>query len=82
LFFIQNENILKFDTKQGTLQVTNFQKGRKEEKSRGIFFEKSAKRIISIYSGSRSKNWNKAKTDENKSDFPKPIIMVKILLKV
>jgi hypothetical protein len=28
------------------------------------------------------KNWNKAKADENKSDFPNPIIMVKILLKV
>jgi hypothetical protein len=55
-------------------------KGKVEEKES---FEKSAKKIISIYSGSRAKkNWNKAKADENKSDFPKPIIMVKILLKV
>jgi hypothetical protein len=31
-FFIQNENILKFDTKQGTLvQVTNFQKGKEKK---------------------------------------------------
>jgi hypothetical protein len=28
------------------------------------------------------KNWNKAKADENKSDFQKSYIMVKILLKV
>jgi hypothetical protein len=55
LFFIQNENILKFDTKE-TLQVTNFQKGKEKEKvEEKESFEKSAKRIISIYSGSRSK---------------------------
>jgi hypothetical protein len=82
-FFIQNENILKFDTKQGTLvQVTNFQRKEKEKVEEKESFEKSAK-IISIYSGSRAKkNWNKAKADENKSDFQNPIIMVKILLKV
>jgi hypothetical protein len=60
--------------KQGTLvQVTNFQKGKEKEKEEEkVFFEKSAKRIISIYSGSKAKkNWNKAKADENKSDFPK-----------
>jgi hypothetical protein len=56
LFFIQNENILKFDTKETLVQVTNFQKGKEKEKvEEKESFEKSAKRIISIYSGSRSK---------------------------
>jgi hypothetical protein len=59
-----------------------FRREEKEKVEEKVFFEKSAKRIISIYSGSRRKNWNKAKADENKSDFQNPIIMVKILLKV
>jgi hypothetical protein len=82
--FYTKWNILKFDTKQGTLvQVTNFQKGKEKEKvEEKESFLKNQQRIISIYSGSRSKEkWNKAKADENKSDF-QSYIMVKILLKV
>jgi hypothetical protein len=82
--FIQNETSLNLiQSKEHWYKSLIFKGKEKEKVEEKESFEKSAKRIISIYSGSRSKEkWNKAKADENKSDFPKPIIMVKILLKV
>jgi acetyl esterase/lipase len=75
LFFIQNANILKFDTKQGTLvQVTNFQKGKEKEKEeeKESFLKNQQKELFQfIRDQEAKKNWNKAKADENKSDFPK-----------
>lgn len=75
LFFVQNENILKFDTKQGTLvQVTNFKQGKEKEKEeeKDSFLNTQQKELFQfIRDQEAKKKWNKAKADENKSDFPK-----------
>jgi hypothetical protein len=83
-FFIQNENILKFDTKQEHwYKSLIFRREKKRKKEEKESFEKSAKELFQfIRDQEAKKNWNKAKADENKSDFQNPIIMVKILLKV
>lgn len=76
LFFVQNENILKFDTNQGTLvQVTNLKSGKEKEKEEGknSFLATQQKELFRFIKDQEAKeNWNKKKEDENKSDFPTP----------
>jgi hypothetical protein len=56
LFFIQNENILKLiQSKEHWYKSLIFRRERKGKVEEKKSFEKSAKKIISIYSGSRSK---------------------------
>jgi hypothetical protein len=77
--FIQNENILNLIQSKEHCQVTNFKgkrKGKVEEKES---FEKSAKKLFQFIRDQEQRKIGMAKADENKSDFPKPIIMVKIL---
>jgi dipeptidyl aminopeptidase/acylaminoacyl peptidase len=75
LFFVQNENILKFDTKQGTLvQVTNFKKGKEKEKEdeKESFLKSQQKELFQfIRDQETKKKYIAAKKGENKSDFPK-----------
>jgi acetyl esterase/lipase len=76
LFFIQNENLHQFDTKQGTIvQLTNFKSGKEKDKEteKDTFLENQQKELFQFVRDQEAKkNWNKAKADENKSDFPKP----------
>jgi hypothetical protein len=73
----------KFDTKQGTLvQVTNFKKERKGKEEEKESFEKSAKELFQFIRDQETKKNGIRQKNENKSDFQKIIIMVKILLKV
>jgi hypothetical protein len=56
-----------------------FRREKKRKKEEKESFEKSAKELFQfIRDQEAKKNWNKAKADENKSDFQNPIIMVKI----
>jgi acetyl esterase/lipase len=75
LFLEQNENILKFDTNNGTLvQLTNFKAGKEKEKEdkKDNFLENQQKELFQfIQDQEEKKKWNKAKADANKSDFPK-----------
>ena len=75
LFFVQKENILKFDTKQGTLvQVTNFKKGKEKEKEdeKESFLKSQQKELFQfIRDQEKKKKYIVAKKEENKSDFPK-----------
>jgi dipeptidyl aminopeptidase/acylaminoacyl peptidase len=75
LFFMQNENILKFDTKQGTLiQVTNFKKGKEKEKEQDkeTFLKSQQKELFQfIRDQETKKKYIAAKKQENKADFPK-----------
>jgi len=76
LFFTQNENVLKFDTKEGTLvQITNFKSGKEKDKEdeKDSFLISQQKELFQfIRDQEAKKNWDKAKADKNKSDFPKP----------
>jgi dipeptidyl aminopeptidase/acylaminoacyl peptidase len=76
LFFIQNENLQKFDTNQGTIvQITNFKSGKEKEKEaeKDNFLNRQQKELFQFVRDQEAKeNWNKAKADINKSDFPKP----------
>jgi dipeptidyl aminopeptidase/acylaminoacyl peptidase len=75
LFFLQNENILKFDTKQGTLvQVTNFKKGKEDEKEdeKESFLKSQQKELFQfIRDQETKKKYIAAKKEQNKRDFPK-----------
>jgi dipeptidyl aminopeptidase/acylaminoacyl peptidase len=75
LFFIQKENLLKLDTKEGTVvQLTNFKEGKEKEKEdeKDNFLKNQQKELFQfIRDQEAKKDWNKAKADENKSDFPK-----------
>lgn len=75
LFFIQNENLQRFDTNQGTIvQLTNFKSGKEKEKEKeeDTFLNNQQKELFQFVRDQEvKKNWDKAKADENKSDFPK-----------
>ncbi|UQD57076.1 prolyl oligopeptidase family serine peptidase [Flavobacterium sp. K5-23] len=75
LFFEQNDNIIKFNTIEGTLvQLTNFKSGKEKEKDseKDSFLISQQKELFQfIRDQDAKKKWNKAKSDENKSDFPK-----------
>jgi dipeptidyl aminopeptidase/acylaminoacyl peptidase len=75
LFFTQNENVVKFNTKEGTLvQITNFKSGKEKEKEeeKDNFLKNQQKELFQfIRDQEAKKNWDKAKADKNKSDFPR-----------
>ena len=75
LFFEQNGNLLKYNSKEGTvLQITNFKKGKEQDpQSEKVSFLNSQQKELFqfIRDQEANKKWNKAKVDENKSDFPK-----------
>jgi hypothetical protein len=82
--FYTKWNILKFDTKQGTLvQVTNFQKGKEKEKveEKESFWKISKELFQFIRDQEAKKNGIRQKPMKINPTF-NPIIMVKILLKV
>lgn len=76
LFFIQNKNLLKFNTQQGTLvQVTNFKQGKEKEKEevKDSFLKTQQSELFQFIRDQEArKKWNKVKAEENKADFPKP----------
>ena len=75
LFFEQNDNMMKFNTKNGTLvQLSNFKAGKaaKEETEADSFLKTQQKELfVFIRDQEASKKWYKDKSDELKSDFPK-----------
>ncbi|MEY4963741.1 MAG: hypothetical protein RLZZ323_1060 [Bacteroidota bacterium] len=80
LFFKQNDNIFKFDTKLGSLvQLTNFKKGKSEEKSKEkeSFLKEQQKELFQFVRDQEEKEkWNTANED-TKSDFSKPYFVGK-----
>jgi dipeptidyl aminopeptidase/acylaminoacyl peptidase len=75
LFFEQNDNIVKFNTKEGTLvQLTNFKTGNDvaKETEKESFLKSQQKELFQfIRDQEAKKKWNTDKSNENKSDFPK-----------
>ncbi|PWA05984.1 S9 family peptidase [Flavobacterium laiguense] len=75
LFFEQNGNILKYNTKEGTiLQLTNFKEGKEEESEteKESFLKSQQNELFQfIRDQEAKKKWNTAKTKESKSDFSK-----------
>jgi dipeptidyl aminopeptidase/acylaminoacyl peptidase len=75
LFFEQNGNILKYNTKEGTiLQLTNFKEGKEHqtELEKESFLKSQQKELFQFIRDQESKKkWNTLKRNENKSDFPK-----------
>ena len=76
IFFNQNDNILRFDTNKGTIiQLTNFKEGKekvKEEEKENFLNNQQKELFQFVRDQEAKKNWNKAKADQNKTDFPKP----------
>jgi acetyl esterase/lipase len=74
LFFEQNENVFKFDTKQGTiLQVTNFKKGKEKEKTeeKETFLKEQQTELFQFVRDQEAKKkWNIAKKKAVKTIFP------------
>lgn len=75
LFFSQNDNIFKYNTKEGTvLQITNFSKGIKNETKpeKETFLNSQQKELFQfIRDKEAKKQWNLAKSKAVKSDFAK-----------
>ncbi len=75
VFFKQNDNLFKFDTKLGSLvQLTNFKKGKSEEKpkEKESFLKEQQKELFQFVRDQEQKEkWNTTNEDP-KSDFPKP----------
>ncbi|MCC9070470.1 prolyl oligopeptidase family serine peptidase [Flavobacterium sp. F-65] len=75
LFFQQNGNLFKYNTKEGTLvQISNFNSGDKEEKesNKDSFLKTQQKELFQfIRDKEAKKEWNAAKKNSIKSDFPK-----------
>ena len=75
LFFEQNSNMMKFNTKNGTLvQLSNFKSGKasKEEVEAESFLKTQQKELfLFVRDQEASRKWYKEKSDELKSDFPK-----------
>ncbi|MEL1255261.1 prolyl oligopeptidase family serine peptidase [Flavobacterium sp. DGU38] len=75
LFFEQNNNLFKYNTKEGTvLQITNFTKGSKKETKpeKDTFLNTQQKELFQfIRDKEAKKQWNLAKTKAVKSDFSK-----------
>ncbi|MTH18264.1 prolyl oligopeptidase family serine peptidase [Flavobacterium sp. LC2016-01] len=75
LFFSQNDNIFKYNTKEGTvLQLTNFSKGTKKETKpeKETFLNTQQKELFQfIRDKEAKKQWNLAKSKAVKSDFAK-----------
>ena len=75
VFFEQNENVFKYNTKEGTLiQITNFKKGKAVDADTDTdsFLKKQQNDLFQFVRDQEAKKkWNLAKTNETKSDFPK-----------
>ncbi|MDN3674332.1 prolyl oligopeptidase family serine peptidase [Flavobacterium branchiarum] len=75
LFFQQNDNLFKYNTKEGTIvQISNFNSGDKAEKesSKDSFLKTQQKELFQfIRDKEAKKEWNTAKKNSVKSDFPK-----------
>ncbi|WP_291105083.1 MULTISPECIES: S9 family peptidase [unclassified Flavobacterium] len=75
LFFEQNENLFKYNTKEGTiLQITNFKQGKDQdaESNKESFLKNQQKELFQfIRDQDAKKKWNEAKSKSVKSDFPK-----------
>ncbi|MBF4494280.1 S9 family peptidase [Flavobacterium sp. JLP] len=75
LFFQQNNNIFKYNSKEGTvLQITNFSKGVKKEKTpeKDTFLKTQQKELFQFIKDKEArKQWNLAKSKAVKSDFAK-----------
>jgi acetyl esterase/lipase len=75
VFFEQNENIFKYNSKEGTvLQITNFTKGVKKEKTpdKDSFLKNQQKELFQFIKDKEAKKqWNLAKSKAVKSDFAK-----------
>ncbi|MEP6929010.1 MAG: S9 family peptidase, partial [Flavobacterium sp.] len=75
VFFEQNENIFKYNSKEGTvLQITNFCKGIKKEKTpeKDTFLKSQQKELFQFIKDKEAKKqWNLAKSKAVKSDFAK-----------
>ena len=75
LFFEQNANLFKFNTKEGTvIQITNFKNGTKKETiaEKKSFLKDQQKELFQFIRDSEAKKeWNSAKNKALKSDFAK-----------
>lgn len=76
LFFEQSDNLLKYNTKEGTIvQLTNFKKGKGQDPlsdKEDSFLKAQQKELFQfIRDQEAKKKWNSEKADANKSDFPK-----------
>lgn len=75
LFFEQNANLFKYNTKEGTvLQITNFKNGIKKETiaEKKSFLKDQQKELFQFIRDSEAKKeWNSAKNKAVKSDFAK-----------
>jgi len=75
LFFEQNANLFKFNTKEGTvIQITNFKNGIKKEiiAEKKSFLKDQQKELFQFIRDSEAKKeWNSAKNKAVKSDFAK-----------
>lgn len=75
VFFEQGNNIFKYNAKEGTvLQITNFNKGTKKEKTpeKDSFLKTQQKELFQfIIDKEAKKEWNLAKSKAVKSDFAK-----------
>ena len=76
LFFEQNENSFKFNTKEGTLlQISNFKEGKAQEKEvlKETFLRTQQNELFQFVRDQEAKKkWNEAKSESIKTDFPKP----------
>lgn len=75
VFFEQNENVFKYNTKEGTIiQITNFKKGKAADADTDTdsFLKKQQNELFQFVRDQEAKKkWNLAKTNAVKSDFPK-----------
>jgi len=75
LFFEQNANLFKYNTKEGTvIQITNFKNGIKKEiiAEKKSFLKDQQKELFQFIRDSEAKKeWNSAKNKAVKSDFAK-----------
>jgi dipeptidyl aminopeptidase/acylaminoacyl peptidase len=75
LFFQQNDNLFRYNTNEGTIiQITNFKSGDKKEKEsdKESFLKSQQKELFQfIRDKEAKKEWNTAKKNSVKSDFPK-----------
>jgi dipeptidyl aminopeptidase/acylaminoacyl peptidase len=75
VFFEQNENVFKYNAKEGTIiQITNFKKGKAVDADADAdsFMKKQQNELFQfVRDQDAKKKWNLAKTNAMKSDFPK-----------
>ena len=76
LFFVQNENLFKYNAKEGSvIQISNFKPGEAPETvvDEDSFLKNQQTELFQfIRDQDAKKKWNEAKSKSTKSDFPKP----------